>query len=127
MTAAVADYTILNPFEKKIKKSKSTLNLKLEPTKDILLELGKIKRKEQILIGFALETNDEIKNATKKLKNKNLDFIVLNSLNDENAGFKYSTNKISIIDSKGKVTSFDLKNKKEVAIDIFNYIKEHYL
>ncbi len=127
MSAAVADYTIQNPSTSKLKKSEKSMTLKLVPTKDILLELGIRKKKGQVLIGFALETNNEVKNAIKKLNTKNLDFIVLNSLNDQNAGFKYSTNKISIIDKNEKVTNFDLKTKKEVANDIINFIKEHYL
>ncbi len=126
MSAAVADYTVINPSETKFKKSEKSLTLKLEPTQDILFELGSKKKKGQLLVGFALETNDEIKNAVKKLNNKNLDFIVLNSLNDKNAGFKYSTNKISIINKEG-ITKFELKNKQEVAFDIINFIKEHYL
>lgn len=127
MSAAVADYTIQTPSVSKLKKSEKSMTLKLIPTKDILLELGNRKKKGQVLIGFALETNNEVKNAIKKLNTKNLDFIVLNSLNDQNAGFKYSTNKISIIDKNEKVTNFDLKTKKEVANDIINFIKEHYL
>lgn len=122
MSAAVADYTPENPSEKKIKKNKFNTTIKLKPTKDILAELGKRKRKNQLLIGFALETDDEISNAVKKLKNKNLDFIVLNSLKDKGAGFKFKTNKIKIINKQNKITDFNLKTKKEAAKDIIDNI-----
>ncbi|MCX6231705.1 MAG: bifunctional phosphopantothenoylcysteine decarboxylase/phosphopantothenate--cysteine ligase CoaBC [Bacteroidetes bacterium] len=122
MAAAVADYTISKPAEKKIKKSKGNTTLELTPTTDILAELGKLKTKKQILIGFALETNNETDNALKKLHNKNLDFIVLNSLKDKGAGFAHDTNKVSIFDKKGKVQHFDKKPKTEIARDIINYV-----
>ncbi len=124
MSAAVADYTPENPSEKKIKKNKFNTSIKLKPTKDILAELGKRKRKNQLLIGFALETDDEINNAVKKLKNKNLDFIVLNSLKDKGAGFKFKTNKIKIIDKQNIITDFNLKTKKEAAKDIIDKISD---
>lgn len=124
MSAAVADYTPENPSEKKIKKNKINTTIKLKPTKDILAELGKRKRKNQLLIGFALETDDEINNAVKKLKNKNLDFIVLNSLKDKGAGFKFKTNKIKIIDKQNIITDFNLKTKKEAAKDIIDKISD---
>ena len=95
--------------------------LRLKPTKDIAAELGKTKRKDQLLVGFALETNDETTNAHLKLAKKNFDFIVLNSLNDAGAGFQTDTNKISIITAKNKV-DFPLKSKKEVARDIINQL-----
>ena len=127
MAAAVADYTISNPSENKLKKTKTALTINLEPTKDILSELGKKKKKTQLLIGFALETDDEIINAKKKIQNKNLDFIVLNSLKDKEAGFRFSTNKVTIINKNGDTDTYELKSKKEVANDIVAYIKQHYL
>jgi phosphopantothenoylcysteine decarboxylase/phosphopantothenate--cysteine ligase len=122
MAAAVADFTIEKPNEKKIKKEKKLTSIKLTPTKDILKELGSQKTSNQILVGFALETDNENENAITKLKNKNLDFIVLNSLNDTGAGFGHETNKISIFDKEGNMKNFDLKSKKEVAADIADYI-----
>lgn len=124
MSAAVADYTPVNIAQQKIKKQDSGLNIDLKKTTDILKTLGELKRADQLLIGFALETNDEEQNAIDKLKKKNLDFIVLNSLNDEGAGFKGDTNKITIIDSNMQKTSFDLKTKDEVAKDICLKITE---
>ncbi len=124
MSAAVADYTPLTVAKQKIKKSDGNLGIELKKTVDILSLLGSQKKAGQILAGFALETNDEEKNAVAKLKKKNLDFIVLNSLNDEGAGFKKDTNKITIIDSALKKTVYDLKSKKEVARDISNKIIE---
>ncbi|KAA6340699.1 Coenzyme A biosynthesis bifunctional protein CoaBC [termite gut metagenome] len=117
LCAAVADFTPINPSDKKIKREGNALTLQLKPTTDIAACLGKIKRPGQRLIGFALETNDELQNAQDKLKRKNLDFIVLNSLNDEGAGFRHDTNKISIIDGKGK-TDYEMKPKRAVARDI---------
>lgn len=119
MSAAVADYKPKNVSLTKIKKSKVSFNLELTKTKDILASLGKLKNK-QLLIGFALETNNEIENAKIKIKSKNLDFIVLNSLNDKGAGFGETSNKITIIDSEFNKTNFKLKTKKEVADDIIN-------
>ena len=124
MAAAVADFTPDFAAKEKIKKSGEELVLKLKPTKDILFELGKNKREDQLLVGFALETNNEIDNAKKKLNNKNLDLIVLNSLKDKGAGFGFNTNKITIIDRKNKITTFDLKEKSEVANDIVEKIIE---
>lgn len=118
MCAAVADYRPENYSDVKIKRAGSDLNIKLTPNKDIAAELGKIKRFGQIMVGFALETNDEQQNSIKKLNAKNLDFIVLNSLNDKGAGFNHDTNKISIIFKDGKTEQFSLKSKKEVAQDI---------
>ena len=100
------------------------MGIQLKPTPDILYNLGKIK-KEQLLVGFALETNDGIKNARSKLKKKNLDAIILNSLADSGAGFGHDTNKISIID-KTNETHFPLKKKKEVANDIFEHLIDKY-
>ncbi len=120
--AAVADYTPKHPGKQKIKKSEDEFSFELVKTKDIALELGKRKRENQITVGFALETNNEEANAREKLKKKNFDFIVLNSLRDEGAGFKTDTNKITIIDKEGNVTTFDLKKKEEVAKDIVSYV-----
>jgi len=124
MSAAVADFTPVNVSAQKIKKQDNELNIELKKTTDILKTLGEQKRKGQILVGFALETNDEEKNAIDKLQRKNLDFIVLNSLNDEGAGFKTDTNKITIIDSKLQKITFELKDKNEVAKDICNKVAE---
>jgi phosphopantothenoylcysteine decarboxylase/phosphopantothenate--cysteine ligase len=124
MSAAVADYTPEKVSITKIKKSGNELHLKLKKTKDILAELGKKKKSGQILVGFALETDNEIANAKEKLTRKNLDFIVLNSLKTKGAGFGYNTNKISIIERNGTVTQFKLKSKTEVAQDIVNKVIE---
>ncbi|MDG1476874.1 MAG: bifunctional phosphopantothenoylcysteine decarboxylase/phosphopantothenate--cysteine ligase CoaBC [Vicingaceae bacterium] len=122
MAAAVADYTPENIASQKIKKSDNSLQINLKSTKDILTTVGELKTDKQLLIGFALETTNEINNAKSKLSRKNLDFIVLNSLNDKGAGFGYDTNKITIIDKSNNVDEFELKPKSEVAIDIFNKI-----
>lgn len=128
LSAAVADYTIKNPKKSKIKKSKENkeLSLMLVPTIDILAYLGSIKKKTQILAGFALETNNEEENAKSKLKNKNLDFIVLNSLNDKGAGFKFKSNKISILDNKNNIHRYNLKSKTDVASDIVSFFIENF-
>ena len=123
MAAAVSDYKPIEFSEKKIKKDNNELNIKFEKTRDILFELGQNK-KNQILVGFALENNNELSHAKNKLEKKNLDLIVLNSLNDEGAGFGYDTNKITVIDYSGKVTPYKLKKKDEVANDIFKHIIE---
>lgn len=121
LSAAVADYRPLHKEDKKIKRNeKGNLTLELIPNPDIAASLGKIKKAEQILIGFALETNNEEVNALKKLENKNLDYIVLNSLQDEGAGFAKDTNKVTIISRDGNKISFGLKSKKEVAKDIID-------
>ena len=122
MSAAVADYRPQNISETKIKKGDGIPQIPLTATKDILAELGSKKKPGQILVGFALETNNELDNAKSKLKNKNLDLIVLNSLQDEGAGFGTDTNKISIIDREGNVTNYTTKPKKEVAEDIVAFI-----
>ncbi|WP_196895966.1 bifunctional phosphopantothenoylcysteine decarboxylase/phosphopantothenate--cysteine ligase CoaBC [Aureivirga marina] len=121
LSAAVADYRPKHVATQKIKKKDVEFVIELEKTKDVLASLGAIK-KNQFLVGFALETNDEIQNAKGKLKRKNLDMIVLNSLNDKGAGFKNATNKVSIIDKFENISEFSLKSKSEVAIDIFNEI-----
>lgn len=120
LSAAVADYKPIYAAKNKIKKTSENLTITLTPTLDILANLGKTKKKNQILVGFALETDNEKENAIKKLTEKNLDFIVLNSLNDKGAGFGVSTNKITIIDKNQKIETFKLKSKEEVAIDIVN-------
>jgi len=124
MSAAVADYTPAFAAKQKIKKTDSTFNIELKKTVDILSTLGSQKKNGQILVGFALETNDEEINAIKKLQMKNLDFIVLNSLNDAGAGFKKDTNKITIIDKDLQKTAYSLKSKEEVALDICNKVIE---
>ena len=121
LSAAVADYKPKNVAGQKIKKANAALEIALAPTKDILASLGETKR-HQFLVGFALETNNEVENAKSKLVRKNLDAIVLNSLQDKGAGFATNTNKISIIDKDFKSLSFELKSKTEVARDIINYI-----
>lgn len=119
LCAAVADFTPECVADKKIKREKDDLTLNLKPTHDIAAALGKIKTDSQRLVGFALETNDETAHAQDKLKRKNFDFIVLNSLNDKGAGFRCDTNKITIIDSN-KAEEYPLKTKKEVAADIID-------
>jgi phosphopantothenoylcysteine decarboxylase/phosphopantothenate--cysteine ligase len=118
MSAAVADYTPVTIAQQKIKKKDASFAIELKTTTDILKTLGEQKAKGQILVGFALETNDEEANAITKLQKKNLDFIVLNSLNDAGAGFKKDTNKITIIDRDLHKTAFELKSKDAVAHDI---------
>ena len=118
MCAAVADYSPVNVSAQKIKKQDGGLNIELKKTTDILKTLGGQKRPDQILVGFALETNNEEENAIEKLQKKNLDLIVLNSLNDVGAGFKNDTNKVTLIDRELHKTTFDLKSKTEVAHDI---------
>ncbi|MGV8880340.1 MAG: bifunctional phosphopantothenoylcysteine decarboxylase/phosphopantothenate--cysteine ligase CoaBC [Sphingobacteriaceae bacterium] len=118
MSAAVADYTPTHVAQQKIKKDDDIVRIDLKKTTDILNHLGTIKRDTQLLVGFALETDDEEANAVAKLKKKNLDFIVLNSLKDNGAGFKSTTNKITIIDRNGLITRYGLKTKEDVAKDI---------
>ncbi|MCY1520970.1 Coenzyme A biosynthesis bifunctional protein CoaBC [compost metagenome] len=118
MSAAVADYKPTEVALQKIKKSENEFSIRLQKTTDILAGLGKKKREGQILVGFALETTQEETYAQGKLQNKNLDLIVLNSLNDTGAGFRTDTNKISIFNRKLEKTTFELKSKQEVALDI---------
>ena len=120
-SAAVSDFKPKAVSSQKIKKKDAIMRVDLVPTKDILASVGAIKKK-QYLVGFALETENEIANAKSKIKNKNLDLIVLNSLQDKGAGFKSDTNKITLIDKNDRIQSFDLKPKSEVAEDIFNDI-----
>lgn len=122
MSAAVADYKPSKKENKKIKKKDTTLEIILEKNIDILYSLG-LQKKHQYLVGFALETDNEEENANKKLIKKNLDAIVLNSLQDKGAGFQLDTNKISIISKNKEKTEFPLKSKTEVATDILNFIK----
>jgi phosphopantothenoylcysteine decarboxylase/phosphopantothenate--cysteine ligase len=122
MAAAVADYTLEEVSEQKIKKNNDQLQLTLVKTKDILKSLGVIKKENQLLVGFALETENEKENALSKLHNKNADFIVMNSLNDSGAGFGSDTNKITIFDKHGTETDVDLQSKKQLADVIINTI-----
>jgi phosphopantothenoylcysteine decarboxylase / phosphopantothenate---cysteine ligase len=122
MSAAVADYTPVNTAPEKIKKADSNFMVELKKTKDILKELGQLKKANQFLAGFALETTNEKEYALKKLHEKNADMIVLNSLSDAGAGFGHNTNKITIFTKQGKEYLFDMKTKKEVAKDIVNTI-----
>lgn len=124
--AAVADYKPKNVAAQKIKKNDSSFTIELEKTQDILASLGAIKGK-QFLIGFALETENEIEHAKQKIQKKNLDLIVLNSLNDPGAGFGKPTNKVTFIDKNFTIAPQELKSKEEVAIDIVNKIVEYYV
>lgn len=122
LCAAVADFRPETCADEKIKREKDDLVIRLKPTQDIAASLGAKKRENQVLVGFALETNNEVENAHGKLNRKNLDFIVLNSLKDANACFGYDTNKITIIEKNGNSENFSLKSKVEVAKDIINKI-----
>ncbi|MEI7585300.1 bifunctional phosphopantothenoylcysteine decarboxylase/phosphopantothenate--cysteine ligase CoaBC [Runella sp.] len=122
LSAAVADYTPTHPADRKIKKEEAHFNIELTKTVDIAATLGQQKKEGQIMVGFALETDNEFDNALGKLKSKNLDLIVLNSLNDKGAGFAYDTNKITVIEAGGSVHHFDLKSKTEVAHDILKLV-----
>lgn len=124
MVAAVADFAPVIVDDQKIKRTSSNYFLELRPNPDIAASLGKIKRMDQVLVGFALETNDEEQNALTKLQKKNLDFIVLNSLRDSGSGFQHDTNKIKIFDKNGITSIYDLKPKTEVAVDIVNKLIE---
>lgn len=122
--AAVADFTPKQKSEVKIKRGQEELCLELQPTRDIAAELGRRKKKGQLLIGFALETNDEAGNALQKLRKKNLDLIVLNSLRDKGAGFGGDTNKVTLIDKNEQQYAYNLKSKQEVATDIVDRIAD---
>ena len=126
LCAAVADFTPEMVANHKIKREKDDLTLHLKPTQDIAASLGKLKQSNQVLVGFALETNDEQQNAKGKLERKNFDFIVLNSLNDKGAGFRVDTNKITIID-KEEITPYPLKSKTEVASDIIDRLVKCFI
>lgn len=121
LAAAVADYRPKSAATEKIKKKASEMTLTLEKTFDIAASLGKLKQ-QQLIVGFALETSNEIQNASEKLKRKNFDFIVLNSLNDKGAGFSHDTNKVTLIDKDNMLEEFQLKSKLAVAEDIVNKI-----
>ena len=123
LCAAVADFTPKKTADKKIKRKGDNMKLELQPTQDIAAALGAVKKKKQVLVGFALETNDELKNARDKMKRKNLDFIVMNSLQDKGAGFRVDTNKVTILDRHG-LTAFDTKSKREVAEDIVEHLSQ---
>lgn len=125
MAAAVADFTPDTVKTSKIKKEEGTSSIKLKPTVDILSELGSNKKAGQLLVGFALETDNEQANARKKLVNKNLDIIVLNSLKDAGAGFGYDTNKVTILTAGGDKLNFELKSKQEVAMDLLSVISKY--
>jgi phosphopantothenoylcysteine decarboxylase/phosphopantothenate--cysteine ligase len=118
LAAAVADFTPKTFSEKKIKSGSGEMAIRLKPTEDIAALLGAMKKESQIIAGFALETNDELSNAVNKLKRKNLDMIILNSLRDEGAGFGHETNRVTIIDRNNNIDKFELKTKDEVASDI---------
>jgi phosphopantothenoylcysteine decarboxylase/phosphopantothenate--cysteine ligase len=122
--AAVADYKPEKMHSKKVKKSQEFMQLKLIQNRDIAYELGKIKKEDQLTVGFALETNNETENAQKKIKKKKFDLIILNSLQDKGAGFGYDTNKISILDKYNNIERFELKSKIDVAKDIINKVIE---
>ena len=122
--AAVADYTPKNVAAQKIKKSDAEFSITLKKNVDIAYEFGKIKKNNQISVGFALETNDELNHAKAKIAKKNFDLIVLNSLNDKGAGFKHETNKITIVNRNNKIHKFELKTKDEVAVDILNELEK---
>ena len=124
MSAAVADYKPMEIADQKIKKKSDELSINLVPTQDILKQMGVMKKGNQFLVGFALETENEVANANDKLSRKNLDLIVLNSLNDIGAGFNSDTNKITIINKAGQQQSFEMKSKNEVAKDLVNVIVE---
>ncbi len=121
-SAAVSDFTPEKTYKQKIKKNNEKFTLELKKSKDILFEVSKVKRKDQFIAGFALESENELINAKEKLKSKNLDMIVLNSLNDYGAGFNSKTNKITIISRDQTVKAFALKQKEDVAKDIIDYI-----
>jgi len=127
LAAAVSDYKPARQYDQKVKRTTDSLSLELEPTRDIAQKLGSVKNDSQLLVGFALETQDEVANAQKKIHNKNLDWIVLNSLNEEGAGFQVDTNKISIIDRDGRQEEYSLKSKKEVARDIAQKMTEKFI
>jgi phosphopantothenoylcysteine decarboxylase/phosphopantothenate--cysteine ligase len=122
LSAAVADFTPVRKVEEKIRKKKEIFTLELKPTVDIAESLGKMKKNSQFIAGFALETDNEIANASEKMKRKNMDIIVLNSLKDEGAGFEYDTNKITIIDKYNNIDKFELKSKEDTARDILDKI-----
>lgn len=126
MSAAVADYTPVSPAKEKIKKKENELSLPLRSTPDILKSLGEKKTKKQILVGFALETTNELDHAKDKLKKKNLDLIVMNSTKDKGAAFGVDTNIVTLIDAKGTITKFPKMPKFDVAVEILDKIVETF-
>jgi phosphopantothenoylcysteine decarboxylase / phosphopantothenate---cysteine ligase len=122
LAAAVADFTPVEVYGEKIKKDKTELFLRLKPTTDIAISLSASKTPSQLIVGFALETDNELDNAKAKLFRKNLDMIVLNSLKEDGAGFGHDTNKITIIDRNNNIDKFELKSKEEAAKDILDKI-----
>lgn len=124
LSAAVADFTPEITYTDKIKRGKDDIEFRMKPTKDIAAELGKLKKKDQILAGFALESQDELANAIGKLKRKNFDFIMLNSVREAGAGFGVDTNKITIVDKYNIIDKFELKSKKKVAVDIIKKLTD---
>lgn len=126
MCAAVADYRPAQVADQKIKKGETNWTLALEPTRDIARELGQ-RKGDRLLVGFALETEQEQEHALEKLKKKNLDFIVLNSLANPGAGFGGDTNRITILDREGRLRDYALKSKKEVARDIVDYLETYFV
>ena len=126
LSAAVADFTPETVFDIKKKRGNEDLILRLKPTKDIAFSLGKMKNDNQILVGFALETENEMTNATLKLQNKNADFIVLNSMNNKDAGFNKATNQITIISKDGIVLESDVLSKKKIAEEIIRTIQTYF-
>jgi len=127
LCAAVADFTPAQPYDSKKKRGEEDLLVQLKPTRDIAAKLGQLKKKPQVLVGFALETDAEIQNAQSKLERKNLDFIVLNSLRNPGAGFQHDTNQITILKREGGEFTFPLKSKKEVAEDILNELNNYFI
>ena len=125
LCAAVADFTPIVVVNQKLKREKDNLVIELKPTQDIASAVGKLKTEKQFLVGFALETNDEEAHALDKMRRKNLDFIVLNSLNDAQACFGYDTNKITILKASGDKKIFELKSKVDVAKDIINELANY--
>jgi len=122
LAAAVADFTPVTTLSAKMKRGIGEMVITLQPTEDIAAFLGEIKQKNQLLVGFALETENELNNAIGKLHRKNFDLIILNSLRDEGAGFDHDTNRITIIDNNNNIDKFELKSKGEVASDILRRI-----
>ena len=122
LCAAVADFTPVEAVDEKLKRENDNMTLELKPTQDIAVAIGKMKMESQFLVGFALETNNEEINAIGKMERKNFDFIVLNSLNDDKAGFGYNTNKVNIFHRTGEKKEFGLKSKTDVAEDVVNEI-----
>ncbi len=126
LCAAVADFTPAHSYDSKQKRGEEDLIVQLKPTRDIAATLGQLKKKPQVLVGFALETDAEIQNAQSKLERKNLDFIVLNSLRNPGAGFQHDTNQITILKREGGEYTFPLKSKREVAEDILNELDNYF-